>query len=106
MGSPRELRPERGLLRIRKTLNAFANLRAAGPVKLAPGDGRQRFATPSGRLEFYSSTLKEWGWAEHALPTYIRSHVHPDSLGPDEMPLVPILTRMEMNGVLLVITPT
>ena len=29
------------------------------------------FPTPSGRLEFYSRTLAEWGWPEHALPDYI-----------------------------------
>ncbi|MGH9467377.1 MAG: molybdopterin-dependent oxidoreductase, partial [Terriglobales bacterium] len=34
--------------------------------------------TPSGKLEFYSPTLKEWGWPEHAIPGYIPSHVHPD----------------------------
>jgi anaerobic selenocysteine-containing dehydrogenase len=34
------------------------------------------FPTPSRKLEFYSSTMKEWGWAEYSLPTYIRSHVH------------------------------
>ena len=44
--------------------------------------------TPSGRLEFYSRTLAEWGWPEAAVPTYLRSHVHPDALeagqiGPD-----------------------
>jgi anaerobic selenocysteine-containing dehydrogenase len=50
---------------------------------------RRGFPTPSGRLEFYSSTLKQWGWAEHALPTYIRSHVHPSNLEPGELPLIP-----------------
>ena len=34
------------------------------------------FPTPSRKLEFYSKTLKEWKWPEHALPGYIRSHVH------------------------------
>jgi anaerobic selenocysteine-containing dehydrogenase len=38
------------------------------------------FPTPSGRLEFYSKTLADWGWPEHALPTYIKSHIHPDNL--------------------------
>jgi anaerobic selenocysteine-containing dehydrogenase len=33
------------------------------------------FETPSRRLEFYSRTLKEWGWPEHSLPEYIPSHV-------------------------------
>jgi anaerobic selenocysteine-containing dehydrogenase len=47
------------------------------------------FPTPSGRLEVWSRTLAEWGWPEHALPTYIRSHVHPDVLGADRMVLIP-----------------
>jgi anaerobic selenocysteine-containing dehydrogenase len=46
------------------------------------------FPTPSGRLEFYSSTLAAWGWREHALPGYIKSHVHPDKLGRDQMVLI------------------
>ena len=48
----------------------------------------QGFPTPSGRLEFYSSTLAGWGWPEYALPTYIHSHVHPSALEPGEMPLI------------------
>jgi anaerobic selenocysteine-containing dehydrogenase len=32
--------------------------------------------TPSRRLEFYSSTLVEWGWPEHAIPRYMPGHVH------------------------------
>jgi molydopterin dinucleotide binding protein len=47
------------------------------------------FPTPSGRLEFYSSTLAQWGWPEYALPTYIRSHIHRDRLAADELPLIP-----------------
>jgi anaerobic selenocysteine-containing dehydrogenase len=53
------------------------------------GAVRRGFPTPSGRLEFYSSTLKRWGWPEHALPAYIRSHVHRSNLEPGEMPLIP-----------------
>ncbi len=49
---------------------------------------RRGFPTPSGRLEFFSSTLKAWGWPEFALPTYIRSHVHPSNLKAGEMPLI------------------
>jgi len=47
------------------------------------------FPTPSGRLEFYSTTLKNWGWPEYALPTYIKSHVHPERLEPGQMVLIP-----------------
>jgi anaerobic selenocysteine-containing dehydrogenase len=53
------------------------------------GEVLRGFPTPSGRLEFYSSTLKAWGWPEHALPGYVRSHVHPQSLAPGEVPLIP-----------------
>jgi anaerobic selenocysteine-containing dehydrogenase len=50
---------------------------------------RRGFPTPSGRLEFYSRTLAQWGWPEYALPTYIRSHIHPGRLAQGEMPLIP-----------------
>lgn len=49
---------------------------------------RRGFPTPSGLLEFWSSTLAGWGWPEHALPGYIRSHVHPSELAPDQMVLL------------------
>ena len=47
------------------------------------------FPTPSGKLEFYSSTLAKWGWAEYALPGYIKSQVHPENLEEGEIPLIP-----------------
>ena len=55
-----------------------------------PVDGtvRRGFPTPSGRLEFYSSTLADWGWPEHALPGYIKSHVHPDNLAAGQVVLL------------------
>jgi len=34
------------------------------------------FNTPSKKLEFYSKTLVEWGWGEHAIPRYVPGHVH------------------------------
>src|SRR5208283_3104359 len=49
---------------------------------------RRGFPTPSGRLEFWSSTLAGWGWPEQALPGYIRSHVHPSELAADQMVLL------------------
>ena len=52
------------------------------------GQFLQGFPTPSGRLEFYSTTLAGWGWPEYALPTYIRSHIHPSALAPGELPLI------------------
>jgi anaerobic selenocysteine-containing dehydrogenase len=49
---------------------------------------RRGFPTPSGRLEFWSRTLAEWGWRDAAIPTYLPSHVHPDKLAEGEMPLI------------------
>jgi anaerobic selenocysteine-containing dehydrogenase len=43
-------------------------LRDAGPIKLAP-TGPQRFATPSGKLEFYSETLAAEGLP--AMPDWV-----------------------------------
>ena len=53
-------------------------------------DGRmlRGFPTPSGRLEFWSRTLAAWGWRDQALPSYTRSHVHPDALADDQMVLI------------------
>jgi anaerobic selenocysteine-containing dehydrogenase len=49
------------------------------------------FPTPSRKLEFFSKTLRDWHWAESAIPGYIRSHVHRDNIdrGKDEMLLLP-----------------
>ena len=52
------------------------------------GEIKRGFPTPSGRLEFFSRTLAEWGWREYAIPTYIKSHVHPDNLEPDQTILI------------------
>jgi len=53
-------------------------------------DGRilRGWPTPSGRLEFWSRTLADWGWGEQALPAYARSHVHPDNLEPGQLVLI------------------
>lgn len=55
------------------------------------GKPRAGFATPSRRLELWSPTLAEWAGPEHALPAYIRSHVHRERLDAarHEFPLVP-----------------
>ena len=60
--------------------------RAAG-VRV-DGEVLRGFPTPSGKLEFFSSTLAAWGWGEVAIPTYMKSHVHPENLGDDEMVLI------------------
>jgi anaerobic selenocysteine-containing dehydrogenase len=49
------------------------------------------FPTPSRKLEFFSKTIRDWKWPEHAIPGYIKSHVHPDNidLNAGEMLLLP-----------------
>ncbi|MEO6890821.1 MAG: molybdopterin-dependent oxidoreductase [Ktedonobacteraceae bacterium] len=47
---------------------------------LVGGKAYEGFPTPSRKLEFYSATLKEWGWPEYTLPGYIRSHVHASTI--------------------------
>jgi anaerobic selenocysteine-containing dehydrogenase len=40
-------------------------------------DGRRHgFRSPSKKLEWFSPTLRDWGWSEEAIPTYLRTHVH------------------------------
>jgi len=43
---------------------------------LVNGSARVGFTTPSRRLEFFSQTLVDWGWPEHAVPRYVPGHVH------------------------------
>ena len=42
------------------------------------------FNTPSRLLEFYSPTMAEWGWPEHAVPRYVPGHVHWRDLNREE----------------------
>lgn len=44
------------------------------------GVPRVGFPTPSRKNEFYSQTMIDWGWKEYAIPTYIKSHIHPEKL--------------------------
>jgi anaerobic selenocysteine-containing dehydrogenase len=41
------------------------------------GQPKFGFRTPSRKLEFFSTTLRDYGWPEVATPEYIESHVHP-----------------------------
>jgi anaerobic selenocysteine-containing dehydrogenase len=49
--------------------------------------------TPSRKFEFFSSTLRDWGWPEkeYVIPWPLMSHVHPDNIDRDkgEMLLLP-----------------
>ncbi|PTQ54694.1 MAG: Molybdopterin oxidoreductase, catalytic subunit A [Hydrogenibacillus schlegelii] len=82
-------------------------------------DGKpvQGFPTPSGKLEFFSTTLKDWKWPEYAIPFYPRnkeerkkyfhivSHVHPDFIDREKnefdlLPTfrIPTLIHSRTNG--------
>jgi anaerobic selenocysteine-containing dehydrogenase len=52
---------------------------------------RAGFNTPSKKLEFYSPTLAEWGWPEHAIPKYMPGQVYWRDLNRDanEFDLLP-----------------
>jgi anaerobic selenocysteine-containing dehydrogenase len=34
------------------------------------------FASPGGKLEWWSQTMHDWGWEEEAIPTYVKTHVY------------------------------
>ena len=54
------------------------------------GEGRRGFPTPSGKLEFYSPTLAEWGWSDLAIPAYTSSQVARERMtGPNDFALIP-----------------
>jgi anaerobic selenocysteine-containing dehydrogenase len=42
--------------------------------------------TPSRKFEFFSATLRDWGWPEkeNVIPWSLKSHVHPDNIDRDE----------------------
>ncbi|MCB9763434.1 MAG: molybdopterin-dependent oxidoreductase [Alphaproteobacteria bacterium] len=85
-----------------RTPPADAQREAEGRL-VAPGGGvvgvdiegtvRAGFGTPSGKLEFFSPTLRDWGWAElaYTIPWTLPSHVAPDQIdrAAGEMILLP-----------------
>jgi anaerobic selenocysteine-containing dehydrogenase len=54
----------------------YENEVSEGGVMREDGIRRQGFKTPSGKLEIFSGTLRDWGWNDEAVPGYIRSQVH------------------------------
>ncbi len=44
------------------------------------GQAREGFHTQSKRLEIFSQTMKDWGWPEHTMPGYVKSHVDESQL--------------------------
>ncbi len=60
---------------------------------MVDGELRAGFGTPSGKLELFSDTLRDWGWPEldRVVPWWLKSHVHPDEIdrGHGQMVLLP-----------------
>ncbi len=60
---------------------------------LVDGVRRKGFGTPSGKLELFSTTLRDWGWPEldRVVPWTLESHVHPRHIDREagEMVLLP-----------------
>jgi anaerobic selenocysteine-containing dehydrogenase len=58
---------------------------------MTQGSARTGFGSPSRKQELYSQTMVQWGWPEYAVPTYIKSHVHPDEFmsGKNQFVLLP-----------------
>jgi anaerobic selenocysteine-containing dehydrogenase len=47
-----------------------------GPAVAIAGEQKLGFGSPSRKLEWYSSTMADWGWAEEAVPAYLKTHVY------------------------------
>jgi anaerobic selenocysteine-containing dehydrogenase len=65
----------------RESLTPLAYMRKYGVFEVesesySRGYETEGFNTPSKKLEFYSKTLVDWGWGEHAIPRYVPGHVH------------------------------
>ena len=75
--------------------DCIERIRSGGTVVgvMVDGEAKVGFGTPSRKLEFFSPTLREWGWPEkeYTIPWPLKSHVHPDNIDRDkgEMLLLP-----------------
>ena len=60
---------------------------------MVDGKPRRGFPTPTGKQQFYSKTLADWGWSDqrYTIPNYLKSHVHPEEIDTEngEMVFVP-----------------
>jgi anaerobic selenocysteine-containing dehydrogenase len=63
---------------------APVNTEMGRPIGVMIGDQvKFGFRTPSRKLEFFSKTMRDFSWGDVALPTYIKSHVHPSNINRD-----------------------
>jgi anaerobic selenocysteine-containing dehydrogenase len=63
---------------------APVNTEMGRPIGVMIGDTPKfGFRTPSRKLEFFSKTMRDFSWGDVALPTYVKSHVHPSNINRD-----------------------
>jgi anaerobic selenocysteine-containing dehydrogenase len=77
--TPLEYMRKYGVFKVSDQTYSRAHEQPAGegaPQVTVDGVNVTGFNTPSRLLEFYSSTMAEWGWPEHAVPRYVPGHVH------------------------------
>jgi anaerobic selenocysteine-containing dehydrogenase len=60
--------------------NGIIRRNSAAIGVMVDGKAYAGFPTPSRKLEFYSATLKDWGWPQYSVPGVTRSHVHPSNI--------------------------
>src|SRR6185503_18371928 len=72
---------------------SFEDVVPVGQGVMVDGVSRRGQRTPSKKLEFFSPTMRDWGWNElqYVVPWPLRSHVHPDEIdrAKGEMLLLP-----------------
>ncbi len=83
-----------GAFEVRRGVIApFADPVPAGEGIMVDGESVRGQRTPSKKLEFYTSTLRDWGWKEleYVVPWALKSHVHPSEIdrSKGEMLLLP-----------------
>ena len=77
----------------RVALSDLADVETKVEAVVVNGEPKRGFPTPTGKQQFYSKTLADWGWddEQYTIPHYLKSHVHPENIDYEsgEMVLVP-----------------
>ncbi len=71
---------------------------------MVDGQAVAGFPTPSGKLEFFSTTLRDWGWPEYAIPIYPRNSQERERMVHIVTQVHPKETNFENNDYILLPT--
>ncbi len=76
--TPLEYMRKYGAVEVEKDIYAVHERPAPsqGPAVEIEGERKTGFNSPSRKLEWYSKTMADWGWAEVAMPSYMKTHVY------------------------------